>query len=593
MQILRTMACVVGTMALSAVMARAQSDVVTTYDGQQAFFSSYGRLPGSTDQPLWTTVYQYSGGAWTAVAHSTDRNNVTKPFVSGDGSLVGWVTGPRGETGPSNPTTLFVSSLSGVDPQKIKIYPLAWGLSSNGRFLATPGYAFGFTPLPPAVEDLTTGQVWNPIGSSSDPYTTFVPTPATDGTLIGMRVSSGPGSRSTLIRWRPGEDVAGLVTAPRMQGLSLSANGRAAATLTEQADYSVQLQWVDLDTGNTQVFLSQLTNPNTDASPAVNTSISDDGNRVLYFFYNEDAAPQVYLWDRSSGATMTLAGLAEGAVSATISGNGGFAWVATKTNRLVRVDLNAGGVEEILSAFPTTMTQDTTVFPSTQVTGFAVPGSAVRMVGSGPIAGEHFISGGLEFPILPADQVTSGPFLAPTTLVQAPWELSAQTPATGVASLPMVLRKDGYPFELPLSFGATSQVTPVLQQAPSGNFLVKAVPSDFSYAIDAAHPAVAGSTVVVWMTGLGPLDRPVATGAVGPANPPAHPLAHLECGLAAGGGPAWRGLELPFIGYAPGLVGVYQVNIKIPADWPTSTPYLDCYSGGRITILNLPVAAAQ
>ena len=75
----------------------------------------------------------------------------------------------------------------------------------------------------------------------------------------------------------------------------------------------------------------------------------------------------------------------------------------------------------------------------------------------------------------------------------------------------------------------------------------------------------------------------MATGAVGPTNPPAHPLAHLECELAnMGVGPAWRGLELPFIGYAPGLVGVYQVNVKIPADWPTDTAYLDCYSGGQI-----------
>jgi uncharacterized protein (TIGR03437 family) len=50
---------------------------------------------------------------------------------------------------------------------------------------------------------------------------------------------------------------------------------------------------------------------------------------------------------------------------------------------------------------------------------------------------------------------------------------------------------------------------------------------------------------------------------------------------------------LPFIGYAPGLVGVYQVNVTIPADWPTSTSYLDCYSGAHFSALYLPIAAAH
>jgi uncharacterized protein (TIGR03437 family) len=564
--------------ALAPGCARAQSDVVTTYNGQQAFFSTYSRVPGGSDEPGWTTVFQYSGGAWKDVVHSTDTKNVTAPFVSGDGSLVGWVTGPRGETGPGDASYLFISSLSGVDPQTIKIKPLALALSANGRFLATPGDPYGFGPSLPAVQDLTTGQVWNPLGLTSDPLTMLSPKGANDGTFVGLRVTPGPQQQYILIRWRPGENIVSLMSAPEVQGVSLSANGKAAAMLTEQADSSTQLQLVDVETGNAQVFLAQTPNPYGNFL-GVHTSISDDGNRVLYFFpdNNVGAAPQVSLWDRNSGATTTLAGLPEGARSATISGNGEFAWIATKTNRLVRVDLNAGGVEEILGAFPATLRED--------YSG-SVPGSAVRLEGSAPNTGEHFVSGSTELPILPPDQTAS-------TLVQVPWEFSAGLPAQGFAAVPLVLRKDGYPFELPLGFQATDQVTPTLQPSLSGNFLVKAVPADFSYLIDAAHPAVAGSTIVVWMTGLGPLDRPVATGVPGPANPPAHPLAHLECGLASmGAGPTWRGLELPFIGYAPGLVGVYQVNVKIPADWTTNTSYLDCYSGGQASTLNLPIAAA-
>jgi uncharacterized protein (TIGR03437 family) len=394
--------------------------------------------------------------------------------------------------------------------------------------------------------------------------------PANNGTFVGVRPTPQVQLAYTLTRWRPGESNIDLLSAAEIQGVSLSANGNAAAVLTEQPDFSVQLQWVDVETGNTQVFLS-LPPVGYGGLGGVFTSISDDGNHA-------GATPQVYVWDRNNGVTTTLAGLLEGAVAATISRNGGFAWVGTKTNRLVRVNLDSGSFEEVLSAFPISLR----VYGSVPV-----PGSAVRLDGSAPIVGEHFQSGSVELPILPGDQSAS-------TLVQVPWEFSAELPAQGTAPLPLVLRKDGYPFELSLSFDATDQVTPVPQQSLSGNFIVKATPTDFSYLIDAAHPAIAGSTIVVWMTGLGPLDRPVATGVPGPANPPAHPLAHLECGLASniGQGPAWRGLELPFIGYAPGLVGVYQVNVKIPADRPTNTSYLDCYSGGQISWLYLPVAAA-
>ena len=119
---------------------------------------------------------------------------------------------------------------------------------------------------------------------------------------------------------------------------------------------------------------------------------------------------------------------------------------------------------------------------------------------------------------------------------------------------------------------------------------MKASHQDFSGLADYTHPALPGETIAVWLTGLGPLDRPVATGAPGPANPPAHPLAHLECGMESPTG-VWRGVVLPFVGYAAGLVGAYQVNVTIPGDWPAGASYLDCYSGARYSSLNLPVGA--
>jgi uncharacterized protein (TIGR03437 family) len=258
-----------------------------------------------------------------------------------------------------------------------------------------------------------------------------------------------------------------------------------------------------------------------------------------------------------------------------ISGDGTTAWVTTNTNRLLRFNLSQGTSEELLSEFPTSLG-----------TGRGVPGSAVGLRGAPSIAGEHVLSGALEFPILPPDSSVG-------TLVQVPWELAAQLPAKGYMPVPLVLRKDGYPFELPLDFSATNQVTPgfAWPLLVNDDQFVKAASSDFSHLIDADHPAIPGQTIVVWLTGLGPLDQPVATGAPGPNNPPAHPLAHLECGLASKGGSMWEGLNLPFIGYAPGLVGVYQVNVVIPSDWPAGTAVLDCYTGTASSALYLPVGS--
>jgi uncharacterized protein (TIGR03437 family) len=262
-----------------------------------------------------------------------------------------------------------------------------------------------------------------------------------------------------------------------------------------------------------------------------------------------------------------------------MSGNGVFAWGTTKTNRLLRIDLNQGSVEEILSLFPASLYPDTSPL---------VPGSAWTLF-TPPVPGEHFISNDLEFPIL-------SPAQTDRTVVQVPWEFAAQLPAQGTATVPLLVRKDGYPFEVPLGVSATGQITPALQplQVPGKPNIVKAAPSDFSYLIDYDHPAIAGQTIVVWLTGLGPLDQPVPTGVPGPTSPPAHPLAHLECGLAGhSGSPGWRGLVLPFVGYAPALVGVYQVNVTIPSDWPAGLSDLNCYVGAVSSVMLLPVAAAQ
>jgi uncharacterized protein (TIGR03437 family) len=72
---------------------------------------------------------------------------------------------------------------------------------------------------------------------------------------------------------------------------------------------------------------------------------------------------------------------------------------------------------------------------------------------------------------------------------------------------------------------------------------------------DPVHP---GEYVVVYLTGQGMVDRPVADGAESPANPLSLPLAAVRAKVAG------KAADVAFAGLAPGLVGVLQVNLLIP-----------------------------
>jgi len=73
------------------------------------------------------------------------------------------------------------------------------------------------------------------------------------------------------------------------------------------------------------------------------------------------------------------------------------------------------------------------------------------------------------------------------------------------------------------------------------------------------NPAKTGSTIVVYLTGSGPVSPPVATGALSPSSP----LAQVTSTATATIGPA--NAPVAFAGLTPGFVGLLQLNIVVPA----------------------------
>ncbi len=128
------------------------------------------------------------------------------------------------------------------------------------------------------------------------------------------------------------------------------------------------------------------------------------------------------------------------------------------------------------------------------------------------------------------------------------------------------------PFEIPAGL-ATLSVTSQNQQSNSVQIVVAA----FSLGIfgdgsghgvvqnqdqspnSSTHLAASGSSIVVYVTGIGVTDTHVADGAAAPASPPAK---------FAGAATATIGdVDAPvqFAGLTPGSVGLAQVNLQVPA----------------------------
>jgi uncharacterized protein (TIGR03437 family) len=73
------------------------------------------------------------------------------------------------------------------------------------------------------------------------------------------------------------------------------------------------------------------------------------------------------------------------------------------------------------------------------------------------------------------------------------------------------------------------------------------------------HPAAAGSVVVVYLTGLGAVDHPVADGAATPGSPLANATGTPSATVGGVNAP------VQFLGLTPGYSGLAQANIQVPS----------------------------
>ena len=161
--------------------------------------------------------------------------------------------------------------------------------------------------------------------------------------------------------------------------------------------------------------------------------------------------------------------------------------------------------------------------------------------------------------------------LAPLFLV-SPTQITAQVPfETPVGNATPVVVAAGQN-NAAVTFKVTATGPGILMQPESNHAIAQNYP-DWSLN-SPENPARPGQYITVYLTGQGPLDNPVETGAVAPVEPLSRAVAPAQAkigGIAA---------EIQFLGLAPGLVGISQMNLLIPEDVAAGEQPLEVSIGG-------------
>jgi uncharacterized protein (TIGR03437 family) len=152
---------------------------------------------------------------------------------------------------------------------------------------------------------------------------------------------------------------------------------------------------------------------------------------------------------------------------------------------------------------------------------------------------------------------------APLFMV-SPNQINAEMPYEVVGNATMVLRTAGGISD-PFSLTVASAAPAVFQTAVAGPdtglpALYRAVNGE---AVTLANPIHPGDHVVIYATGLGRTSPPVDSGVPAPYEPLAQAIVLPNVRLG--------GVALPvlYAGLVPGQIGVYQINVYVPAEVPS------------------------
>ena len=185
------------------------------------------------------------------------------------------------------------------------------------------------------------------------------------------------------------------------------------------------------------------------------------------------------------------------------------------------------------------------------------PGELITLYGTN-LASDVAVAATVPFPTTMRDvQVLINGTPAPLYVV-SPGAISAVVPYSITASIAQVQVINGGAASNTVSMFTAATTPGAFTVPPGGTGYAAALHPDYSL-VSAASPAKPGETIAVYLTGLGPVTPAVTEGAAASTTT----LSNTNVTIAAyvGGTTATVG----FAGLAPGLAGLYQLNVTIPS----------------------------
>jgi uncharacterized protein (TIGR03437 family) len=564
------------------------SNLATDDHGTRVWFSSALQQRGANQNQLSKIFSADLQGNIQLLAQSTtgnDSNSIfTSPEVSADGAVLSYEAlydcpvdmvcraGVAEEgivSGKSGPLTL----------------PGIFHLSRNGRYIAWEGYDYFGPTNQIELIDLTTAQHY-PILVSDYQLTTGGGGQVTSN---GAILALDEGFLWLFRKDGSAQALASVNFEIPSSGQGFGFSRRAAIDdLEDKIIYQETLNFCALDLtspSNNLLSSTLLFSPR----PCTLESFSADGTTVLFVSSdnfgegNPSGLAQAWTLDTNSKSVQPVTHDAAGIAEATLSGDGRIVWAVTFAGRMIRVDRTTGAMEEVIPQ-TTIIDQDPLNFPL-----IVAPGALVHLTGRGlaprftastvplltSLNGVQLFADGRPLPLVS---------VSPSDIVfQVPWEMQGTSTLTLATTLS--------PFEEQLSRGL--QVRP---SAPSFLSTSDGSPiiahQDFHGLVSQNDPARPDEILHFYMTGLGAVTPPVATGEPSPSKP----LSKIRDKLFAfwqGGSPIFNFPSSPkllFAGLAPGLVGIEQVDVQVPHETPAQLELsIQSVTGGN-AVADFPVS---
>ncbi|HXP86554.1 MAG TPA: hypothetical protein VN841_17630 [Bryobacteraceae bacterium] len=294
--------------------------------------------------------------------------------------------------------------------------------------------------------------------------------------------------------------------------------------------------------------------------------ISDDGSRIMFLSTPETANdPQVFVMAADGTGRQRVTAEPDGIAQAVLSGNGQVVWALTRTGRLLKIDIASGAntqYTEPLAAFLNGSYSNAGGAPG-QVVSLAasvMPGERVEITVQGQLA-----------PVLRVD---------PQKVVfQIPWTAA---PYPNSNSATVAISKPDSPL---WSGDKTNLFLNDTQPA-----LLASVHQDFSALVTAQQPAYAGEIIHFYGTGFGPVTPPVPDGTPAPITPLSRTVNPVTCEVLNSVGTDTGPSDVLFSGLAPGMIGIYQLDVRLPDQLPAgSFVQVRCSVSGAPTTTQVPI----